>query len=203
VLRKSTTVMALVFSLLAGSLFGSLVGSATSARAADEPDGALATMPARAVVAFNRQSCPNGWSQFAPAEGRVVVGLNPGGALRGRVGIPLGDKEKRRHTHLVDPPTRATTNVGSHDHIWASYSNGEWLAPLGGADFVAWGDGMDSAGSGYYPLAVDSKGGPNSFDSFTTSYAGGHFHQVDIDPVMTTAKWDRIPYIQLLMCIKN
>ena len=62
------------------------------------------------------------------------------------------------HTHSVDPP--------SHQHRWASYApNGttsRWAtysfndtSSLGAVALVDWSDGMDSAGTGNYPLEVD------------------------------------------------
>lgn len=202
-LQKSTAVVAMVVAVLVGSVFGSMVGSATSARAAEDPGAALAEMPSRAVVAFNRQTCPNGWSQFTHANGRVVVGLNPGGTLRARVGAPLDDKQKLKHSHLVDPEPQLTDFNGSHIHNWASYSNGEWSSATGGGGFVAWGDGMDAAGSGYYPLAVDFKGSANLTTFFNTSSTGNHAHQTDLDEVRSSATWSRVPYVQLLMCVKD
>lgn len=203
VLQKSTTVVAMVVALLVGSLFGSMVGSATSARAAEDPAAALAEMPSRAVVAFNRLTCPNGWSQFTHANGRVVVGLNPGGTLRARIGAPLDDKERLKHSHLVDPEPQFTGFNGSHSHNWATYSNGQWSTGSAGASFVAWSDGMDSAGSGFYPLAVDFKGSENSSVFFNTNASGNHAHETDLVEVRSSATWNRVPYVQLLMCIKD
>ena len=54
---------------------------------------------ANMVVAFDGP-CPSGWTEFAAAQGRVVVGVPTNGELGGIVpgSIPLGDKEDRTHT---------------------------------------------------------------------------------------------------------
>ncbi len=39
---------------------------------------ASASVPTGAVMAFNLTSCPTGWSQFAPASGRTIIGTGSG-----------------------------------------------------------------------------------------------------------------------------
>lgn len=59
-------------------------------------------IPSGAVMAFNLSACPTGWSAFAPARGRYVVGLPAGGALAGVAGVALANLEKRmvpNHVH--------------------------------------------------------------------------------------------------------
>jgi hypothetical protein len=67
--------------------------------------GQDATAPAGAVMFFDLASCPAGWSEFTQARGRYVVGLTPGGTLRGTSGTPLSDQEARpvgQHNHSGD-----------------------------------------------------------------------------------------------------
>ncbi len=44
-----------------------------------ETAAALPDVPSGAVVAFNREKCPAGWSEFPPAEGRVIRGTGDSG----------------------------------------------------------------------------------------------------------------------------
>jgi hypothetical protein len=72
--------------------------------------------PAGAVMFFNLAACPAGWSEFAPAQGRTVVGTPVGGTTGGVVGVPLANLENRPHTHSltrakVDPSTFSNTNA--------------------------------------------------------------------------------------------
>ena len=73
--------------------------------------------PAGMVAFFDAASCPSGWSEHAAARGRYVVGLNPGGALGGTGGSPLGDREDRaagQHGHTIQDPghSHAVWQVG-------------------------------------------------------------------------------------------
>ena len=69
-----------------------------------------AVAPAGAVMFFATQTCPAGWTAYAPAQGRYVVGLQPGGTLEKTDGTALTDGEDRptgQHGHtltiLADP----------------------------------------------------------------------------------------------------
>jgi hypothetical protein len=68
---------------------------------------ATASTPTGAVMYFDLTACPAGWSSFAPAHGRYVVGLRPGGTLERAVGTALAEGEDRatgRHTHTITDP---------------------------------------------------------------------------------------------------
>jgi len=195
----------LAVAVFVGSLTGAMLGGGTVAEAnTDTAASALGEIPTGAVVSFDRNSCPAGWHTFARGQGRTVVGLNPGGTLAARIGAKLGDKEVRKHNHKVDPPAQFTNATGQHSHVWATYNDGQFSASGGGgAEFVAWSDGMDSAGTGFYPLALDFKGSPQTTTFFNTSQSGNHAHAVDIEEETSTATGNRFPYIQLLMCEKD
>ena len=94
-------------------------------------------VPAGAVMHFNLPSCPTGWSEFAAAQGRTLVGATSN--LGSTVGTALSDLEDRTHTHNVDPavtvtnvsgnhihsvdPPSDTTSSDGHNHIWSFRSN--------------------------------------------------------------------------------
>jgi len=122
------------------------------------------------------------------------------------------------HTHIVDPPNTTSTSIGNHTHsvnppeLWTSgYTHKhhyltfdalekEWLAysQFGQWPVTNWGDGMDSAGTGYYPLSSQGFVGENLYtdeDYHTHSYdigtiistqAGSHSHSVDIPSITAT-----------------
>jgi hypothetical protein len=71
------------------------------------PAGGGGGAPAGAVLFFDLASCPAGWSAYANAQGRYVVGLNPGGALAATVGTALTDQQNRatgQHSHTITDP---------------------------------------------------------------------------------------------------
>ncbi|MBL4775616.1 MAG: hypothetical protein JKY87_06135, partial [Mariprofundus sp.] len=77
------------------------------------PDGTLQTsavsgggggVPAGAVMSFDLNACPTGWAEFTQARGRYMVGMTPGGTLRGVSGTALSDTENRavgQHNHTA------------------------------------------------------------------------------------------------------
>ena len=81
----------------------------------------VACIPPRAVMSFDLASCPSGWSEYTNANGRAVVGLQPGGTLGSTIGSPLTNLESRTHSHAVDPDPAPTSQEGEHSHIWAKF----------------------------------------------------------------------------------
>lgn len=80
-------------------------------------------VPAGAVMFFNLAACPAGWSPLVAGQGRVVVGVAPGGAGT-TVGTPLASgggrtiTEAPSHLHSVDPASQTVTvgNENAHTH---------------------------------------------------------------------------------------
>lgn len=73
----------------------------------------LSSFPAGAVMFFNLQNCPPGWSEFAAAQGRYMVALPETGSPNGTVGTALTNLENRpvgMHTHTKTDPGH------SHQH---------------------------------------------------------------------------------------
>jgi hypothetical protein len=100
-------------------------GHATTAEGAESATGDLddriavlesTTLPAGAVMAFDRPTCPAGWSIVSNAQGRTIVGLTPGGTLQGTLGAALSNLEDRAHSHSVDPASATSSVGGSHTH---------------------------------------------------------------------------------------
>ena len=134
-----------------------------------------ALVPAGAVMAFNRSSCPAGWSPLAAAVGRVIVG---GGTVGTTVGTPLSNGG-----------TRLLTQVPQHGHVVRIMdTNPHVVDALTGSGYVPGASGQPLYGG----LATSGYMDPPSGRGITTGYtgvAGG----VDVS----------MPYLQLLMCEKN
>jgi hypothetical protein len=92
------------------------VGSVPYALVADYARD-TAAVPTGAVMHFDLEACPVGWTALDGARGRALVGLPAGGTLGGTAGdTPLGDRENRAHSHVVDPAAVQSTEAGSHSH---------------------------------------------------------------------------------------
>jgi hypothetical protein len=144
--------------------------------------------PSGAVVFFNLIACPSGWMQFAPAQGRSLVGASATGTVGGTVGTALGDLEDRAHSHLG----------ADHAHSYSAISN-TGRAALFGTE-------LGNSNTGYFggnfveQTTADSTRGsqhthPVSFVG-TTSTTGG---ALPTGPARTS---DSMPYLQLLACEK-
>lgn len=55
---------------------------------------AVPDVPSGAVVAFNREKCPAGWSEFPPASGRVIRGTGDSGDGKPVHAMQIGETEK-------------------------------------------------------------------------------------------------------------
>lgn len=157
-------------------------------------------IPAGAVMSFNLETCPDGWSLFTEGIGRTVVGYAPGGTLAGTVGEDLDDLGSQVHDHYINPPDSIgfTSTDGSHNHVWAQKSKRDWYSGSG-ALIVDWDDGMGTGGSMFYPIGADTL----STVDFFTSNEGDHSHSVSIDGFFSDSNAGHLPYIQLLMCQKD
>lgn len=65
------------------------------------------SFPSKAVVAFNSESCPNGWETLKNGEGRVIVGAGRGDGLSARILGDIGGAEV--HTLTI-------SEIPSHHH---------------------------------------------------------------------------------------
>lgn len=161
--------------------------------------------PSGTVAYFDLAACPTGWSELVDARGRVLVGLQPGGTLRGTQGTALADLEARTHHHTVSVSTQ-TAQGGAHRHQWSSLadfgSGPEWRSyDLNGSPIVVfqWTNGIDDAGSGIYPLTAS----PTPGKSFYTATSSDHVHSVSLSAVPTASAAGGLPYLQLLICRKG
>jgi hypothetical protein len=76
-----------------------------------------AAVPPGAVMMFDLDACPPGWSALDSARGRAIVGVPSGGTRGATVGTALADAENRSHTHSVDPAACTTSVDGGHTHV--------------------------------------------------------------------------------------
>jgi len=155
---------------------------------------ASAGVPAGAVMFFNADACPAGWSPLAGGQGRVLVGAAPGasgtsvgtaladGGLRTISEVPAHNHtvdpapqpvtvdEESEHTHSVDPAAFSTpADEGGHVHeIYMSLAGGH------GHTFRI----ENLNGFGDYALAgsENNSGGM----TYTTPEAGDHRHNLTV-----------------------
>ena len=153
-------------------------------------------VPQGAVLQFNLDSCPDGWSNYVAAQGRALVGMPSGGTLNGTQGTAMTDLQKIEHSHDysdVITHSHAVTDLG-HRH-------GMGAAPLDDRNFA--GTGTTSQQHG---LVADAGlyNNPNSDIGHPTDLS---FTGVGIDSsgsaTGTTTDAAGIPYLQLLTCVKD
>ncbi len=78
------------------------------------------------MIAFFTGACPAGFSEYAPARGRVIVSVAPTGNTTVLVGNALMDRATRTitevpaHSHTVDPPS-TSTSTDPHTHTYGDY----------------------------------------------------------------------------------
>jgi hypothetical protein len=142
-------------------------------------------VPSGAVMYFNLQTCPVGWSELAAGRGRYIVGLQPGGTLASTVGGALTAGEDRavgQHAHgIIDPGHAHGIFDPGHSHSYVPPVN------------LGTGSGNSSA----------KVGGSASTGSSQTG--------ITIDPALTgitvqpsgTVAGTNAPYIVLIICQKD
>lgn len=165
-------------------------------------------VPAGAVMAFNLNNCPSGWSPLAGAQGRFVVGVGNGysrGDTGGANTVALTVGQLPSHNH-----TGTTSSAGAHSHSGTTSSAGEhnhnyrFNNGHGGSNETFQTSGGRSGGtitgsntSGIRPAGAHTH-------SFTTNSAGAHTHSFTTNNTGSgQAHENRPPYIALLYCQKN
>jgi hypothetical protein len=160
------------------SLGRSPIGAVPYAVESDHAVSADNGAPSGAVIFFNLAACPAGWTAYAAAQGRGVVGVVDGGTLGAAVGTALGDQENRptgQHTHTVTDP--------GHKHPPPNAASGAYIVEGSGGT-------LQVANANYYDLGAD----PSGTGSATTG--------ISVNPSGTVAGTNA-PYVQLLACQKN
>ena len=132
-------------------------------------------------------SAPTGWSIYAGATGRVILGMDaswtlaePEGTAFASNGATRTITEVPNHVHSVNPPSTTSSDPGNHSHTYTQVVSG------GSAGFEA------SSGS-------------DTTSSDATSSSGAHTHTVDIAAFNSANNTSGVasvavtmPYVQLL-----
>ncbi len=184
-------------------------------------------LPTGAVMFFNADMCPAGWTELEEARGRTIVGVNgSAGDLMGTVGSALGNLAAVSHGHTIAAGATASTSPDPvpHTHDSGTYStdtepahNHQWLNN-GSSSYNASGGAVGVAS---IPLSGGTAPLLNPSGDLYTSNAGGHLHNVvgtsDQPPAEQTVHSHSIelagqpvasattslPYIQLLACQRS
>lgn len=117
------------------------------------------------IAAFEATSCPAGWSEYVPARGRFLRGIDITGAFDPdgvRTPGSIQGDELRSHLHAVDPPSATTSTDGWHTHS----------TTIGTTD--------DNNLPHVFAGLQLGNNGPFSNVTIGTSGAGNHNHTVDI-----------------------
>lgn len=150
-------------------------------------DGTMQTtaaLPSGAVVAFNSESCPAGWNEYAPAYGRFIRGIDKGGN-KGN-GDPDG---QRRPGSLQGDAIRNI--VGT-------------LYGVNGATNRAWPWGFRPGIHGAFAVG---RAGYNQYNTYNGDYlpsdGSGQAAGFDASRVVPTAPENRPKNVALLYCEKK
>lgn len=73
-------------------------------------------VPSGAVMFFDLEECPAGWTELTAAHGRVLIGLTPDGEPGVTQGKALQALEDRSHIHDADQSSLSIGEGGSHAH---------------------------------------------------------------------------------------
>ncbi|MBX7099265.1 MAG: hypothetical protein K1X89_16250 [Myxococcaceae bacterium] len=151
--------------------------NANSPAVAAEVNGNFAYLDQRldslsGMVAFFPSGCPAGWTGYAPAAGRFVLGV-PTAADGGVVSAA--------------PALTGNGAQPTHAHPWAlwnatAFSWSSWDSTGTQQTLIDWTDGLDTTGSGDYPLETTST---SSITYFTADSSAN------------------LPYVQLFACRRN
>jgi microcystin-dependent protein len=102
------------------------------------------TVPAGAVVAFDLEACPPGWSAHTASRDRVLIGAGSNynrGAMVGEATHTISADEMPAHAHTIPvyTPTGAIAMNGETDlwvhggeHVGAAYGSSQPTATAGG-----------------------------------------------------------------------
>ncbi len=179
------------------------------------------------MIAFFPGACPDGWAEYTPLRGRVVVGVAAGGVVEATVGTALAAGGTRTitsvpshthsvdptsfdaasggsHAHSVDPPSTGTTTDGAHSHSFNDFhyidSGADPNYATGSGDDVGQRttSGNSTASAGSHNHNVD-------ITAFSSASAGAHTHAVDVPATTTSATGVAavdvtMPYVQLVGC---
>jgi len=118
VTSSSSTII--VADLPAGLFPGDYLLTVSTGKGQSKNDEYDLTVPPMTIpstsIAFFPGDCPPGWTEFAGAQGRAIVGLVPLGTPSGIVGAALIDLEDRAHNHPFGTQGGMTGDAGSHNH---------------------------------------------------------------------------------------
>lgn len=144
---------------------------AVSAGSADALSDALSKqlVPSGAVMPFDLDTCPTGWTPLTPASGKVIVGAGGGlkvGATVGADSVALTEAQMPAHKHTITdpghahPPNGATFIIGGGNPAPANIR----------ADSGSYG-ATGITGPATTGISIDSAGGGKAFDNRQASLA--------------------------------
>ncbi|UCG79173.1 MAG: hypothetical protein JSV21_04930 [Nitrospirota bacterium] len=155
-------------------------GSGVDADTVDGVHASSMNIPSGAVMFFNLSSCPVGWTALTTAQGRYIVGLNPGGTLAQTVGTALNSAENR----TVGSHGHGMSSAGSHTHQYRDYMRTYTT------------DNFHALLDSNWTLATSGSNYSNRY----TDPSGSHGHSIS---GAGSVAGTNAPYIKLLVCVKQ
>jgi microcystin-dependent protein len=156
---------------------GFCLGTSGCKKSWDEVSG----IPAGAVMAFNLNSCPSGWSAYGASAGRNIVGIDPGNIAYDA----LGERGGR------DSVTLSSTQIPASDHYHNMIYNAKVRSDGWGGANIYLVDESNQGGDTEYDLG----GSPSAPNVGRTSTALVPSPRTPV-PVMD-------PYVVLRYCVKS
>jgi hypothetical protein len=151
------------------------------------PDGTTQTtaaLPAGAVIPFNSDACPAGWSEYTPAYGRFIRGIDKGGNRDN------GDPDGQRRAGAVQGD--AIRNITGS------------ISGVNGASNKAWPWGFLPGNNGAFSVPKATYGQYNVYNGdYYPPNGSGQTASFDASRVVPTAPEDRPKNVALLYCEKK
>lgn len=146
------------------------------------------SIPSGAVMAFNLEGCPDGWTELISARDRTIIGSGSSYSRGATGGASTHTHTGPSHTHIGGSYALTTANLAAHTHSYTT------LAGYGTPGYSYW--TIPDGGSGAKPLSIaTSSAGSGTAHSHGATSAGG--------TGATGSSSSLQPYIALLYCVKN
>jgi hypothetical protein len=150
-------------------------------------------VPSGALMFFVTPTCPTGWSEYGPVQGRAIVGTPAAGTNLAEMGSPLANEVAPTHTHPIDVMTAIGTLVAPGVRRELTSDTDDLNGPPVG------GDGDD--------LVQGQAAFASRFGGFTSTAAlrgYDHTHTTTGDTAENeTSDPAHLPYIQVRACVKD
>ena len=165
------------------------------------------SIPNGAVMAFNASSCPTGWTAYAAAQDKVIVGSGNSyalGATGGANTATTSSNGSHDHGAVTSSHTLTIAEMPAHNHGVTdpghahSLNNGSSFLVIGGT--IGGQNANLTLGGGSNDWATALNNATTGISVNNTGGGGGHTHTIAADGAHTHTVDVRQPYVALLYC---